>query len=265
MLSLYPQGHYEVHGDELEGAASFTAGSTGRFSFMRMPPTSTSSSATHLLSSTMVRPNTVKTFQRSLYIAEVSGGRLMVVIRFLECGANLQRIIGKVQDAIKNYDPMVLTDTNGNAILESEGTTGSQYWKQNARKIFAVPEQEYQELQGVKKRRMNRKDDESTALGDITSAMEELILASQSLLAFTAAVRELTDLAATQRVILTAPQLQTIEEGLSCVVCLKFILDPVFSVLQKHHWLQDVWSNGSSPTSIVQNVDKAMLTNQHLL
>lgn len=45
------------------------------------------------------------------------------MVRFMECKANLQGIIGKVQDAIKNYDPIVLTDTNGNAILESEGTT----------------------------------------------------------------------------------------------------------------------------------------------
>ena len=67
-------------------------------------------------------------FHRSVYLAEVVGGRLSpsrtVVVRFLECEATLQGIIGKVQDAIGNHDPVVLTDAQGNAILESEGTTG---------------------------------------------------------------------------------------------------------------------------------------------
>ncbi len=31
---------------------------------------------------------------------------------------------------------------------------GSSYWKQNARKIYAVPEKDYRELQGMKRRRM---------------------------------------------------------------------------------------------------------------
>lgn len=47
----------------------------------------------------------------------------MVLVHFLECEANLQGIIGKVQDAIGNHDNMVLTDAQGNAILDSEGTT----------------------------------------------------------------------------------------------------------------------------------------------
>lgn len=63
-----------------------------------------------------------------MYLAEVVGGRFspsrMVVVRFLECEATLHGIIGKVQDAIGNHDPMVLTDAQGNAILDSEGTTG---------------------------------------------------------------------------------------------------------------------------------------------
>lgn len=63
-----------------------------------------------------------------MYLAEVVGGRLipnrMVVVRFLECEASLQGIVGKVQDAIGNYNPIILTDAQGNAILESEGTTG---------------------------------------------------------------------------------------------------------------------------------------------
>ena len=63
-----------------------------------------------------------------MYLAELVGERLspsrMVVVRFLECEASLQGIIGKVQDAIGSHDTIILTDAQGNAILESEGTTG---------------------------------------------------------------------------------------------------------------------------------------------
>lgn len=48
----------------------------------------------------------------------------MVVVSFLECETALQGIVRKVQDAIENYNPMILTDAQGNAILESECTTG---------------------------------------------------------------------------------------------------------------------------------------------
>lgn len=62
-----------------------------------------------------------------MYLAEVVGGRLspsrMVVVRFLEYEATLQGINGKIQDAIGNHDPVVLTDAQGNTVLESEGTT----------------------------------------------------------------------------------------------------------------------------------------------
>lgn len=69
---------------------------------------------------------------RSIFLAEVVGGKLspsrMVVVRFLECEATLQGIIGKVQDAIGSHDPIVLTDAQGNAILDSEGTTGGKHF-----------------------------------------------------------------------------------------------------------------------------------------
>ncbi|TRY60698.1 hypothetical protein DNTS_026269 [Danionella cerebrum] len=64
----------------------------------------------------------------SIFLAEVVDGKLspsrMVVVRFSESEATPQGLIGKVQDAIGSHDPIVLTDAQGNAILESEGTTG---------------------------------------------------------------------------------------------------------------------------------------------
>ncbi|KAF0037573.1 hypothetical protein F2P81_010447 [Scophthalmus maximus] len=137
-----------------------------------------------------------------------------------ECEATLQGIIGKVQDAIGSHDPIVLTDAQGNAILESEETTGSQHWKQNEKQILAVHEREFQQLQGQKRRRTSSiKEDDAVGIGEVTEKLQELILGSQSL----------TNLAATQRVILTPSQLQSIKQGFCCVVCMKFIEEPVFT------------------------------------
>ncbi|XP_045897567.1 uncharacterized protein LOC123965001 isoform X2 [Micropterus dolomieu] len=190
-LDLTPRAHYEVHGEE-DDTSSASNTTAQRFTFMRTPAT-TSSPAAQRAASAPSRATVSKTFQRSIFLAEVVGGRLspsrMVVVRFLECEATLQGIIRKVQDAIGSHDPMVLTDAQGNAILESEGTTGSQYWKQNARKILAVQEQGFQELQGTKRRRMSRKDEDAAGIGEVTEKIEELVLASQSLPDVTSAIR----------------------------------------------------------------------------
>ncbi|XP_035981082.1 uncharacterized protein LOC105935689 isoform X2 [Fundulus heteroclitus] len=232
-LDLSPRGHYEVHGEEDTSCAS---PSTQRFTFMRTSATTPGPALERaaLAPPPPPRATASKTFQRSIFLAEVVGGRLspsrMVVVRFLECEATLQGIIGKVQDAIGSHDPIVLTDAQGNAILESEGTTGSQYWKQNARKILAVQEQSFQVLQGNKRRRMSsRKDEEAAGIGEVTEKIEELLLASQNLPDVTASIRELTNLAATQKVILTPSQLHTIKQGFCCVICMKFIEEPVFT------------------------------------
>lgn len=64
-------------------------------------------------------------FSRSVHLAELVGGKLnprsMVVSEF---EANVQGIVRKVQDATGNHDNMALTDAQGNAILDSEGSTG---------------------------------------------------------------------------------------------------------------------------------------------
>lgn len=64
-------------------------------------------------------------------MAELVNGRLqpsrMLVIRFFEGDATdttVQGILAKVQDALGAYDPLILTDGQGNEILDSEGTRG---------------------------------------------------------------------------------------------------------------------------------------------
>ncbi|XP_028283980.1 uncharacterized protein LOC114450189 [Parambassis ranga] len=203
-----------------------------RFSFMRGPAGAVSSTLQQTAHAPP-RATVSKIFQRSVLLAEVAGGRLspsrMVVVRFLECEATLQGIIGKVQDAVGSHDPIVLTDAHGNAILESEGTTGSTYWKQNARKILAVKEQDYEEMQDKKRRKSSGKYDDVAGIGDVTEKVEELVLAAQSLPDVTVAIRELTNLATSQKVILTPSQLLVIKQGFCCVVCMRFIEEPVFT------------------------------------
>lgn len=67
--------------------------------------------------------------------------------------------------------------------------------------------------------RTSGKDEDAAGLGEVTEKIHKLLLVSQNLPDVTAAIRELTDLAATQKVILSPHQLQTIKQGFSCVVC----------------------------------------------
>lgn len=156
-VDLMGNNHYEVHGvpDEIPAPApaSVPAPAVARFAFAR------TATATATQSTTPVTAPRVagKPFQRSLYLSDVVDGRLnpsrMVVIRFMESEATIEGITAKIQEAIGNPEPLVLTDTLGNSIMDSEGTRGSQYWKQNARKIFALKEEAFEELERRKRRR----------------------------------------------------------------------------------------------------------------
>lgn len=66
---------------------------------------------------------------RSIHISEPRNGKLfttkVVVVRFLENEANLPTIQEKVKLAMGNDEMYVLTDSHGNQVIESEGTTGN--------------------------------------------------------------------------------------------------------------------------------------------
>uniref|UniRef100_A0AAV2JJ29 RING-type domain-containing protein n=1 Tax=Knipowitschia caucasica TaxID=637954 RepID=A0AAV2JJ29_KNICA len=196
--------------------------------------TTQSASATAVTAS---RP-TSKGFQRSMYLAEVSDNRLnptrMVVIRFVEAEANIEGITVKMQEAIGDHQPLSLTDPQGNLILDSEGTRGSLYWKQNARRIFAVKECDYQELERRKRRRRSRKDDDGEALGEVAEKLEELVLAASHLPEITNSLKELMSVSGAQKGMLIPSQLQTVKEGFSCVICMKFMEEPVFTLCCKN-------------------------------
>ncbi|CAL9683102.1 unnamed protein product [Knipowitschia caucasica] len=233
-VDLLGHNHYEVHGVEevisapVPTAATAPANANTRFSFSR------SASATAVTAS---RP-TSKGFQRSMYLAEVSDNRLnptrMVVIRFVEAEANIEGITVKMQEAIGDHQPLSLTDSQGNLILDSEGTRGSLYWKQNARQIFAVKECDYQELERRKRRRRSRKDDDGEALGEVAEKLEELVPAASHLPEITNSLKELMSVSGAQKGMLIPSQLQTVKEGFSCVICMKFMEEPVFTLCCKN-------------------------------
>ncbi|KAL1250600.1 hypothetical protein QQF64_018396 [Cirrhinus molitorella] len=133
-LDLTPRGHYEVHGDnELSLSPSSSASSSSgsqRFSFLRTASSTAGSSVASLIQASAAPPRVSmsRSFQRSVFIAEYTNGKLKpsrtVVVRFMEFEATVPGITAKVQTALSSEEPLILTDAQGNEIVESEGTKG---------------------------------------------------------------------------------------------------------------------------------------------
>ncbi|KAL2087177.1 hypothetical protein ACEWY4_018236 [Coilia grayii] len=124
---LKPRGHYEVHGDDvtLPVAESSQGQPDHRFRFLRGQAPSAAAGAPP---ASIPSASKVKTYQRSVYIAEVDGGKIRpnrtVIVRFSEFEASTEGILSKVQAAMQSEEPYVLTDAQGNEIIDSEGTRG---------------------------------------------------------------------------------------------------------------------------------------------
>ncbi|XP_065116013.2 uncharacterized protein [Paramisgurnus dabryanus] len=156
IYSLTHRAHYEVHGDpdQSQPPANRALNTASvPFAFMRRPSFSASTETPGASPGTPRAGGLfpARSFQRSIHIAEVVNEKLStsrtVVIRFLEADATVEGITSKVKDALSCYEPLTLTDSQGNEITDSEATRSSQYWKQNSRKIFAISEQEFVEFQ----------------------------------------------------------------------------------------------------------------------
>ncbi|CAL1613892.1 unnamed protein product [Knipowitschia caucasica] len=152
-FDLRPRGHYEVHGDDIALPVAEQVPQSGtRFQFQRSSATVTAAlGSPGQACSTPLRASMNTSFQRTVFIAELNQGKLrparMVVVRLLEFEATITGILAKIHDALQCEDPFVLTDAQGNEIVDSEGTRGSKYWRQNAKKFFAVPEQVFHQFQ----------------------------------------------------------------------------------------------------------------------
>ncbi|KAG1968670.1 hypothetical protein F2P79_003434 [Pimephales promelas] len=176
----------------------------------------------------------MKYFTRTVSLGEVRSGKLvnsrMVVVRFTEQEASVPSMIAKVKDALGSTEQLILTDHNGVEILDSEGTRGTFYWKQNARKIMAIPEVDFQAVQ-QKRRRISHRDDEA-GLDSVFEKIEELVLAAQGLSEVTTAIQGLSDLVHRNRnttLVLTEEQSRNVRDTFTCLVCRGIMDDPVFA------------------------------------
>ncbi|XP_016397389.1 guanylate-binding protein 1-like [Sinocyclocheilus rhinocerous] len=151
-------------------------------------------------------------------------------VRFSEFEASVPGIVSKVKEALGQDDSLILTDGQGKEILDSEGTRGSAYWKQNARKVFAVPQEEFLQLRESKRRRLSRRDD--AGLQDVLDTIEEVVTAAQGLQAVSTTLKELMNLANSNRrttVSLTDVEAAAVRDAFACIICRGPMNEPMVS------------------------------------
>ncbi|XP_034031122.1 uncharacterized protein LOC117514662 [Thalassophryne amazonica] len=229
---LVERSHYEVHGECTEAPVAGTPDSSlqpHRFSFHWPSSVAASSVSTNRASG---RTLIAKGFQRSIYIADLADGKLetsqTLTVRFSEFEATVDGILSKVKEAFQTEDTIVLTDGQGNKIVDSEGTRGSSYWKQSAKKVFALKESLFQQLQGRKRRRLSRADE--TGLSETLDKIEEVVLAAQGLQDVITTIKSLTELAHSNRMLtvtLTEAQAAAVKAAFTCVICRGTVDDPM--------------------------------------
>ncbi|XDV51924.1 hypothetical protein PO909_020716 [Leuciscus waleckii] len=143
-FDLNERAHYEVHGGGAQNHLSRAPTGADHRQFGFLQPSSVPSNLPP-------RASTPRSFQRSIHISEPRNGKLfttkVVVVRFLESEATLPSILEKVKLAMGNDEMYVLTDSHGNQVMESEGTTGSFYWRQNSRKLHAIEQATFRQWQ----------------------------------------------------------------------------------------------------------------------
>lgn len=65
---------------------------------------------------------------RNVFFADVLNGKLqtskMVTVRFTELEACVATVTSKVKEALGEQESIILTDSQGNQIIDSEGTRG---------------------------------------------------------------------------------------------------------------------------------------------
>ncbi|XP_063048741.1 uncharacterized protein LOC134442619 [Engraulis encrasicolus] len=237
--SLIALGHYEVQGLERASSNSTPLGPTPSFSFS--PSSSSSPTPFSFSASTSASgPRTLpppraghfgsRSFQRSINVGEISGSRLVtsktLVVRFSEGEANVSDMTAKVKDAMGRSleeGPIVLTDSQGNALQDTEGTRTSQYWRQNSRQIFALTEEEMEDLQDARRAKVSRREDPHGAL---LGRAEEVKVAGEGLENIAKAMRHLSEVASAH---LQRPSLQPAKEAMTCLVCKAIFVEPQFA------------------------------------
>ncbi|KAK7901496.1 hypothetical protein WMY93_018265 [Mugilogobius chulae] len=135
---------------------------------------------------------------RNILIADTDNGTIQTSktlnVRFTEFEATVDGITSKVQDALEDEEGIILTDGHGMKILDSQGTRGSSFWRQSARKIYAIKESDFENLQAIKKRRTSGRR-EDTGIDNVLERIEEVVLAADSLKHVSGTIEKLVELA----------------------------------------------------------------------
>ncbi|KAF1394354.1 hypothetical protein PFLUV_G00025680 [Perca fluviatilis] len=160
--------------------------------------------------------------QRNVLIADVVDGRPQtsraVTVNFSDFEASVPAITAKVVEALGQEETVVLIDNHGNQIVDCEGTRGSAFWKQHARKVSAVPEAQFELLRNNKRRRESRNEDTHDEL------RENLEVVSSTLKNLTKFIQ---DNPVTPP--LSRRQIDIIKNAFTCIICTDLMKDPVFA------------------------------------
>ncbi|CAM4569443.1 unnamed protein product [Leuciscus chuanchicus] len=164
-------------------------------------------------------PRASRSWTRAINIAEVLDGKpvpkSVVVVRFTEAEASVTGIVQKLQADLRTTESPVLLDSNWNEIMDSEGTRGSQYWRETSRKIYPMLISHFSRLQ----HRRKRMREEDSGLQDILEKIEEVLEASQGLESVSVRLRELNTLATRERNQVNMQQASQLKEAFTCLVC----------------------------------------------
>ncbi|XP_029967321.1 uncharacterized protein LOC115402855 [Salarias fasciatus] len=225
--NLTNRGHYEVHGDQ---GSSLTPVNRAPVPFS-MPSSSVPSVGSGRAPGLGIsRPiGFSRPLQRSIHIGEVVNGRLAtsrtVVIRFSEAEATVEGIASKVRDALDSEEDITLTDSQGNEIIDCEGTRNSHYWKQNSRKVFALLDSEFREFQSGRRARTSRRAPDSH-LQDVIDKIDELKNAAENLHGISNNINQLSEMAMKK---IQEADVQPAVEAFTCLVCKAIMDEPMFS------------------------------------
>ncbi|XP_077393895.1 uncharacterized protein LOC144031048 isoform X2 [Festucalex cinctus] len=227
-MNLTNRGHYEVHGDEGPRMTPATPVNRAPVLFSLSSPLVSSSSGRSLVGAP--RPTGFfRPLQRSIHVAEVVHGELTtsrtVTIRFSQAEATVEGITAKVGEALETECGIILTDSQGNEILDSEATRSIHYWKDNSRKVFVFPESDFQEFQNGRRAKMSRRADDSYMQG-MTGQINELKNACESLHGISNSITQLCEMAKYK---VPKTLAHPVEEVFTCLVCKAIMDEPTFS------------------------------------
>ncbi|XP_060729279.1 uncharacterized protein LOC132847758 [Tachysurus vachellii] len=168
----------------------------------------------------------------TIFLGQLEGDKIVqdkaLIIPFQESEACLSTITTKVKEAlaIGADENIILTDSQGNLLLDSPGTKGSSYWKQSSRRFFAIKDV-FAEMGRRRKRRKlgQAKRHEESELLEIRDKIEEVLLASEGLPAVSAKLRELSKHSEG----LTEQQSEILKTSFRCNVCRGVMNSPMLA------------------------------------